>query len=63
MKKIANFHKPEEISKFLGDKYNEEAVNKVQNFYFNKCNIKNEITKLENICHVSISINLFNFNF
>lgn len=53
MKKIVNFHKTEEIRKFLGDNYTEEAVNKVQNFYFNERNVENEITKLENICHVS----------
>lgn len=53
MQNIIDFHKTEEIKKFLGHEYSEEAVNKVQAFYFNKHNIENEITKLENICHVS----------
>lgn len=53
MKKLVDFHKPEEIGKFLGDTYTEEAVKKVQNYYFNERNVENEITKLENICHVS----------
>ncbi|VVC34998.1 Hypothetical protein CINCED_3A008558 [Cinara cedri] len=52
MPKIINLHKPEEIRKFLGHEYSEEAVNKVKTFYFNERNIENEITKLENICNL-----------
>lgn len=53
MRKLNDVHKSDEISKLFKDQCNEEVVNKIKNFYFNEGNLENEITKLENICHVS----------
>lgn len=56
---ILNLHKTEKIDKFKKNQFNEEVVTKIKKFYFNEKNLKDEITKLENVCHVS----KFYFNF
>lgn len=53
---MANLHNIEEIRKLFDDTYSEEVINKVKDFYFNENNLKNEVTKLKNICHVSTFI-------
>lgn len=59
VKNINDFKKPEEIRKLLENKYNEEVVNKVKDFYFNdNGHDDSEQNNLENICHVCIYIYL-----
>lgn len=43
----------DEISRMCKNKYSTKVINKIKDFYFNKCNIESETTKLEQICHVS----------
>lgn len=57
--KILNLHNIEEIKKLFENTHNEEIINKIKDFYFNENNLKNEITKLENICHVSTFVFFF----
>lgn len=54
MKKFVDFHKSDEIENFFKNQYNEEIINKIRKFYFEGINMECEITRLENICHVSI---------
>jgi len=46
-------HITDEISKLLKNRYSTEVITKIKDFYFNKCNIESETTRLEHICHVS----------
>ncbi|VVC34997.1 Hypothetical protein CINCED_3A002934 [Cinara cedri] len=52
VKDINDFKKTEEISKLLENKYNEEVINKIKNFYFNDNAHESEKNMLENICHM-----------
>lgn len=56
---MLEFHKSEEISKLLDSNYSDDIINKIKNFYFSEHHYQNEITKLENICHVSEIFFLF----
>jgi len=53
MKKILS--DTDEINELLLSHYSKEIINKVKNFYFNEGNLECGITRLENICHVSIT--------
>lgn len=57
MKKLFDFHKPEEIRKLFESYYSEEVINQIKDFYFNGQNLENDTTALENICHVSTFVN------
>jgi len=52
--KLFDYHKLEEISKLFENDYTEEIIQKVKNFYFSEHEQSNDITKLENTCHVSM---------
>lgn len=54
MSTIDNLHKTDEINKIFDNRYSEEVLKKIKHFYFNEDILKNETTKLENACHVSI---------
>lgn len=53
MEILNDFHKTEKISTFFKGKYSGEVIQKIKNFYFNERNLESEMTRLENICHVS----------
>ncbi|XP_022165143.1 bile salt-activated lipase-like isoform X2 [Myzus persicae] len=42
----------DEISELLKNRYSTEVITKIKDFYFNKCSIESETTKLEQICHL-----------
>ncbi|XP_060878202.1 esterase FE4-like isoform X2 [Metopolophium dirhodum] len=42
----------DEISKLCKNRYSTEVITKIKDFYFNKCNIESETTKMEHICHL-----------
>jgi len=53
MKKI-DFQTTEVIKRIVKDRYSEENINKIKNFYYNNEHAsKSDITTIENIVHVS----------
>jgi len=53
MKKI-DFQTTEVIKRIVKDRYSEENINKIKNFYYNnEHTTKSDITNIENIVHVS----------
>lgn len=55
MKHFVDFHTSEEFNKLFRNQYSEETITKIKIFYLNKPNFQyDEISRLENICHVSI---------
>lgn len=56
MKRFVDFHKSDEINKIFKNQYSEEIINEIKKFYFEGINMECEITRLENICHVSTYI-------
>lgn len=56
-----DFNSTEIICKILETNLCEEDMNKVKNFYFNENDVKNEQTKLESICNVSIVFCTFTY--
>lgn len=59
MKKILN--DTEEINELFQCNYSKEIINEIKNFYFNGCNMECGTTRLENICHVSVSKSQTNY--
>lgn len=54
MKQYDNFHTSDEFNKLFRNQYSEEIITKIKHFYFNEQNFQyDEISRLENICHVS----------
>lgn len=54
MKEFVEFHKSDEFDLLFRNQYSEEIITKIKNFYLNERDFQcDEISKLQNICHVS----------